>query len=307
MSRAAMVRRGRRPARGQGRLGTAVLQVIAMIGLGLLLYPEAANWVSRIGHDAEISGYVEQVRGAPSEERQRLLAAAYGYNDELDPGPLTDPYVSLSEDTIRRSELYQRYEEMLRLSGTHAIGTLSYPGVDIGLPMYHGTSDEVISRGIGHLYGTSLPVGGPSTRAVLTSHSGLPHAALFTALHRAQLGDTFWISVLGEDHHYRVESIETVAPGDTSSLRIIEGEDWVTLFTCTPVGVNSHRLMVHAIRIPAPEGGGVQAVGGDGVELGFPWWTVWFTLGSALVAWFLFAPVRPAKRTGAAGARPTVQ
>ena len=268
-----------------------LLQLVAMIAIGMLVYPQAANWISRIGQNSQISGYIEQVGNTPSEARARILDAAYRYNDQLAPGPLTDPYTSLADDERQRSDLYLAYEEMLRVSGTEAIGTLSYPAVGIAMPIYHGTSDETISRGVGHLYGTSLPVGGPSTRSVLTSHSGQAHAELFTPLHRAEIGDTFWISVLGEDHYYRVEAIATVLPEDTKSLQIIDGEDWVTLFTCTPVGVNSHRLMVHAIRIPDAESQGVEAINGDGVPLGFPWWAVWFGGGSVIVAWLLFAPV----------------
>lgn len=271
-----------------------------MLAIGLLVYPQAASWVARIGHNSEISGYVQQVENTPSEERRRILDAAYAYNDQLQPGPLTDPYISMSEDAVQRSALYDAYEEMLRVSGTDAIGTLSYPRVDIGLPMYHGTSDEAISRGIGHMYGTSLPIGGPSTRSVLTAHSGLPNSALFTPLHQARVGDNFWISVLGEDHHYRVEKIETVEPGETESFKIIEGEDWVTLFTCTPVGINSHRLLVHAVRMPDSEAAGLGTIGGDGVELGFPWWAVWFVAGSGAVAWVLFAPPRRARKRPAA-------
>ena len=299
MSRATATARRSAPARRTRRqsvLGGVLLQFLAMVGIGLLLYPQAADWVSRIGHNADISGYVQQVQGETPEERKRLIEAAYAYNDELDPGPLTDPYVSASEDAVLRSDLYKAYEEMLRLSGTPAIGTLSYPALEIGLPIFHGTSEEAISQGIGHLYGTSLPVGGPSTRAVLTAHSGLPHAKLFSPLHDAKIGDTFWISVLGEDHHYRVESMEVVDPGQSDSLKIIDGEDWVTLFTCTPIGVNSHRLMLHAVRIPTPEGGGDGVIGGDGVELGFPWWVVWFVLGSGAVAWLLFAPPKRDRR-----------
>lgn len=273
-----------------------VLQAFAMLAIGLLVYPQAADWVSSIGHNSEISGYVRQVEQTPSEERGRILEAAYAYNDQLQPGPLTDPYISMSQDAVQRSALYDAYEEMLRVSGTDAIGTLSYPGVSMALPMYHGTSDEVISKGAGHMYGTSLPIGGPSTRSVLTAHSGLPNAALFTPLHKAKVGDNFWISVLGEDHHYRVEKIETIEPGDTDSFEIIEGEDWVTLFTCTPIGVNSHRLLVHAERMPDVESEGMQTIGGDGVELGFPWWAVWFVGGSGAVALMLFAP--PRKRKG---------
>lgn len=272
-----------------------VLQVVAMIAIGLLVYPDAADWFATRNHNSEISGYVDRVEETPSEERQRILEAAYRYNDQLEPGPLTDPYISQNEDEVLRSNVYQAYEQLLRVSGTDTIGTVSYPSLGIGLPIYHGTSDETISKGAGHLYGTSMPVGGPSTRSVLTAHSGLPQAELFTPLLKAEVGDTFWISVLGEDHHYRVESTETVLPGQTQSLEVIEGEDWVTLFTCAPIGVNSHRFMVHAVRIPSPEDGG-QIIAGDGLTAGFPWWAVCFLGGSAVVAWLLFAPAKKKKR-----------
>lgn len=272
------------------------LQLFAMLGIGLLVYPDAANWFATLNHNSEISGYIDRVEQTPSSERQAILDAAYAYNEELQPGPLTDPYISQAEDQVLRSELYLAYEKMLRVSGTDAIGTLNFPAIDTTLPVYHGTADETISKGVGHMYGTSLPVGGPSTRAVLTAHSGLPQAKLFTELHRAKVGDTFWISVLGEDHHYRVASIETVEPGDTKSLEIVEGEDWVTLFTCTPIGVNSHRLMVHAERIADPVAAeDRQVLSGDGITAGFPWWAVWFVGGSGLVWWVLFAPPRKRK------------
>ena len=278
-----------RRSRGQLTLNIA-LQIAAMVAIGMLVYADAASWVSRIGHNAEISGYVAQVEGTSPEERTRILEAAYAYNDELEPGPLTDPYISQNEDEALRSDLYVAYEEMLRVSGTDAIGTVHYPRLDIGLPVYHGTADEVISKGAGHMYGTSLPIGGPSTRSVITAHSGLPHSKLFTNLPKAKVGDTFWISVLGEDHHYRVMETETVEPGDTESLKIVENEDWVTLFTCTPIGVNSHRFMVHAVRIADDEAPRGETLGGDGVALGFPWWAVWFVAGSGAVAWLLFSP-----------------
>lgn len=276
------------------------LQIFAMLGIGLLIYPDGADWVNSLGHNSEISGYTRQIENTPPEERQRILDVAYNYNDQLEPGPLTDPYLSEAEDALVGSEVYKAYEEMLRVSGTDAIGTLNYPDVNIALPMYHGTSDEVISKGIGHLYGTSLPVGGPSTRAVVTAHSGLPHAKLFTELHDAQVGDIFWFSVLGEEHYYEVRELETVLPNETDSFQIIEGEDWVTLFTCTPVGVNSHRLLVHAQRIPGPEAVGEQVIDGDGISAGFPWWLVIFLGGSALVALMLFMPAKKKKKKATA-------
>lgn len=271
----------------------AVLQILAMVGIGLLLYPQAADWFGSFGRNSEITSYFDNVADTPSEERQRILNAGYTYNDQLEPGPLTDPYLSMAEDAELQSEVYRAYEEMLKVSGTDAIGTLSYPEVDIALPIYHGTTDDVISRGVGHMYGTSLPIGGPSTRSVLTAHSGLINAELFTPLHDSEEGDIFWISVLGEDHYYKVQAIETVLPNETGSLQIIEGEDWVTLFTCTPIGVNSHRLLVHAVRIDPPETVEEERIiSSEEISVGFPWWTVWFIGGSLLVALILFAPGR---------------
>lgn len=282
-------------------ISNIVLQVLAMLGILLLVYPEAADWFAKLGHNSEISGYIERVEATPSAERQRILDVAYAYNQQLTPGPLTDPYITQQEDSVLQRDVYLAYQEMLRISGTEAIGTLSYPRLDIGLPVYHGTTDETISKGVGHLYGTSLPVGGPSTRSVLTSHSGLPQAKLLTNLLKAQPGDTFWISVLGEEHHYRVEFTETVLPGESKSLQIIAGEDWVTLFTCAPIGINSHRFMVHAVRIPTPEDETESIIAGDGITAGFPWWVVWFVGGSGLVAAVLFVPPRK-KRRGTARA-----
>lgn len=274
-----------------------VLQVFAMVGIGLLVYADAANWFAMRNHNSEISGYIDSVAQTPSSERQTILAAAYEYNDTLKPGSLTDPYISQDPDEARRTAVYEAYEKLLRVSGSEAIGTVSYPGLDIALPIYHGTADATISKGAGHMFGTSMPVGGPSTHAVMTSHSGLPQAKLFTSLLGAKVGDTFWISVLGEDHYYRVQATETVLATDMVDLEIAEGEDWVTLFTCAPIGINSHRFMVHAERIAAPAvEDGSRILAGDGLEAGFPWWAIWFVGGSALAGWVLFAPPRKKKR-----------
>lgn len=263
-----------------------------MTAIGLLVYADAAEWFAARNHSSVISGYVEQVNATPSEERRAILDAAYAYNDQLEPGPLTDPYITQDEDERLRSDVYESYEELLRVSGTDAIGTVNYPQVDIALPIHHGTSEESISSGAGHMYGTSLPVGGPSTRAVLTAHSGLPQAELFTPLLDATVGDTFWISVLGEDHHYEVRAVETVLPGETDSLEIIESEDWVTLFTCAPIGINSHRFMVHAVRIPSPADSDQHVVEASNPEAGFPWWAVIFIGASSVVALAVFPPRR---------------
>lgn len=303
-------RAGERPPSARRRPGTAVplaLQLGAMLGIGALLYPVAADWFATLNHDAELSGYVEQVAALPDADREAALEAARSYNALMPRGVLRDPYADDLAVDPAEDEGRLAYGEVLRVSGSEVIGELRYPRLGIGLPVYHGTSEEVLAKGVGHLYGSSLPVGGPSTHSVLTSHSGLVRASLFTPLPQARLGDTFQVTVLGETHYYRVDDIRTVLPGDTSSLSIVDGEDFVTLITCTPIGINSHRLLVRGVRVPAPEEAGGYALEGDGKTAGFPWWAPAFLGGSALTAYLLFAPPRRRRgvsdpsRTGADG------
>lgn len=278
----------------RGKAVPIMLQVIAMIGIGALVYPAAANWVATLSHNAERSGYVRTVGGMTDEQRESALAAARAYNESLPGGQLVDPYSATGEEVTEAADdaAYRAYQDVLAASGTNVIGEVIYPRLGIGLPVYHGTSNEAITNGAGHLYGSSLPVGGPSTHSVLTSHSGLVHAKLFTKLPKAKIGDTFEVRVLGETEYYRVDDIETVEPFVTDSLSVVEGEDRVTLFTCTPIGVNSHRLLVHGVRIPAPDGAGDTELSGDGITAGFPWWAAIFVAASGTVAYALFAPPR---------------
>ncbi|HMS36455.1 MAG TPA: class C sortase [Arachnia sp.] len=275
------------------RLAPVLLQLAAMVGVGALLYPYAADWFSTLGHDAQISGYVRKVEAMPDEERRGLLAVARDYNDRLPPGMLRDPYrADSADDSLRSDAAYEEYLRVLPASDDGAIGLLTYPRLGISLPILPGNDDATLARGVGHLYGSSLPVGGPSTHSLLTSHSGLIHASLFTALPRAEVGDAFEVSVLGETLHYRVDGVETVLPEATETLRIVDGEDRVTLFTCTPIGVNSHRLLVHAVRVPGPAPSPSQAIPGDGRAAGFPWWALAFLAGSGAFAFVIFARPR---------------
>lgn len=273
------------------------LQIAAMIGIGALLYSSAADWFSTLNHNAEISGYVEAVEQLPDPARDEALDLAREYNSYMPAGMLRDPYSNPLSDKERDAG-YLTYEALLRVSDNGVIGQLSYPRLGIDLPVYHGTGEAAISRGAGHLYGSSLPVGGPSTHSVLTSHSGLLNASLFTRLPEARVGDTFEVTVLGETHYYQVDGIETVLPEDTEALRIVAGEDRMTLITCTPTGINSHRLLVHASRVAAPSNDdGSHTIAGDGRTAGFPWWAVGFIGGSVLTAYLLFAPPRRRERT----------
>ncbi|XPP27717.1 MAG: class C sortase [Leucobacter sp.] len=299
-----------RRAPGQARKGMLVpilLQFGAMIGIGALVYASAADWFARLNHDSEISGYVEQVEELPEHIRAEQLEVARAYNAHMPAGMLRDPYSeTASTDALAEDGAYRSYQQVLRVSDNGVIGELRYPRLGIGLPVYHGTSEEVISKGVGHLYGSSLPVGGPSTHAVLTSHSGLVRASLFTPLPEARLGDTFQVTVLGETHYYSVDRIETVLPEQTQGLSIVTGQDYVTLITCTPTGINSHRLLVRGVRVPAPADAGSYALTGDGSGAGFPWWAVIFLGGSTATAYLLFAPPRTVKARGPVAPRRAV-
>ncbi len=272
-------------ARGKRGRGDAVLVILTItIGLAILLYPVAADWFSSRNHNSEITGYRQDVAEIDPAVRADELRLADEYNAHMPQGLLRDPYTSAPVAAEAEDEAYRSYERILGVSDRGVIGAVSYPELGISLPLSHGTSDEVISRGAGHLYGSSLPVGGPSTHSVLTAHSGLANARLFTPLvDGAKVGHTFSVEVLGEKHYYKVRSVQNVLPDNTDSLRIEPGKDLVTLITCSPIGVNSHRLLVLGERIPDPtaESGSLH---GDDAGAGFPWWVVALLGGAAATA-----------------------
>lgn len=274
------------------------LQTLAMIGIGALLYSSAADWFAALGHNAEVSGYVRDIEELPAADRTDKFHVARAYNSHMPSGVLRDPYSNAALDAdLEEDAAYRAYLDVLTVSENGVIGQVNYPSLGISLPIYHGTADEILRKGVGHLYGSSLPVGGPSTHSVMTSHSGLLNASLFTELPNAQIGDTFSVRVLDEIQYYQVRNIETVLPEQTQSLRIIDGEDWVTLITCTPIGVNSHRILVQAERVDPPtEESGDSVIAGDGQIAGFPWWAVGFIGGSLAVGYLLFVPPKPRKR-----------
>lgn len=271
----------------------ALLQLGAMLGIAVLLYSSAADWFATLGHNAEVSGYVREIEQLPEASRIEALQKAKNYNSDIPPGYLRDPYSNLAmqEDLSSNSD-YQLYQGIASIGDSGVMGELSYPEVGISLPIYHGTSEEVLTKGVGHLYGSSLPVGGSSTHSVMTSHSGLVNASLFTKLLDAEVDDTFSVTVLGTQLHYQVIGLDNVLPEETESLRILDGEDRITLITCTPLGVNSHRLLVHAQRMDAPPADtGERIVAGDGMTAGFPWWAAIFLGASAAAAYLIFAPL----------------
>ncbi len=232
-------------------IGTLVLVSIFLVGLSLLLYPTVSDWWNSMHQTRAISTYAESVAGLDDAEYDALLAEARAYNESL---------VGRGGRYGLTEEERQEYEGLLSVDGTNVIGTIDIEKIGCSLPIYHGTDPSVLQVGVGHLEGSSLPVGGPSTHAVITGHRGLPSAKLFTDLDQLEVGDTFVISVLDETLTYEVDQIRIVEPTELSGLAIEEGQDLCTLVTCTPYGINTHRLLVRGHRVEnAKEGPRVSA------------------------------------------------
>lgn len=210
-----------------------------LIGVCVLLYPTFSDYWNSKTQSHAIDDYESVLDNLAPEDYTAIFEKAYVYNKALYETrfPLTD----FGE--------VDGYYETLRIGESEMIGYLKIDRIGVELPIYHGTSDEVLNKGVGHLQGSSLPVGGENTHCVMSAHRGLPSSKLFTDLDRVEKGDTFQITVLDQVLTYKVDFIKTIEPNDISDLQIIEGGDYCTLFTCTPYGINTHRLLVRGIRI----------------------------------------------------------
>lgn len=220
-------------------LSTIILILVFLVGLSLLLYPTVSDYWNSLHQSSAIARYAEQVAGLDNGNYEELWAKAQTYNKTL--------LDKSSRFTMTEDELAE-YETLLSVSETSVIGYIEIAKIGCKLPIYHGTDENVLQVGVGHLEGSSLPVGGESTHCVISGHRGLPSAKLFTDLDQMELGDTFVLYVLDETLTYEVDQIRIVEPQDVSELDIVEGEDYCTLVTCTPYGVNSHRLLVRGHR-----------------------------------------------------------
>ena len=226
----------------------ALMTACLLAGIALLLYPVVGTYLNERSFNDAVSHYEEAVRTLPDDERERMLAEARAYNDSLRGDPVRDPFVPNSGYAVPGN-----YDDVLDVDGTGLMGTVSIPSIGLALPVYHGTSDDVLAHGAGHIPQTSLPVGGAGTHAVLTGHTGLPTARLFTDLERLKEGDVFVIEVVGERRAYAVDDVRVVEPDDVSSIRVDGEREYVTLLTCTPYGVNSHRLLVRGAPCELPD------------------------------------------------------
>ena len=223
--------------------------LVIIAGLCILLYPTVSNFLVERNATRVVARYDATLEDMSQEERERLLAEARAYNDALAASSGAGTPASEGGEPAQVGETLA-YDDLLNLNGDGMMGYLIIPKMNVELPIYHTVEERVLQSGVGHMESSSLPVGGESTHAALSGHRGLPSAKLFTDLDQMEVGDQFYIKVLGETLAYEVHEIETVLPTETESLAIQQGEDLVTLITCTPYGVNSHRLLVHAHRIP---------------------------------------------------------
>lgn len=216
-----------------------LLVLMLFIGVCGLLYPSVSQYWNSKTQTKAIENYREILDSLQPEDYDAFFEEAENYNAKLNElnFPLTD-YHRL-----------EGYNDILDLSGTGIMGYVSIPKLGVELPLYHGISAEVLNVACGHLEGTSLPVGGENTHCVLSAHRGLPHAKLFTELDKMEVGDTFTITVLNRTVTYQVDQIKVVLPNETNDVQIVAGEDLCTLLTCTPYGINSHRLLVRGTRI----------------------------------------------------------
>lgn len=222
--------------------------LVLIIALSVLLYPTVSNYLYEKNGARVISSYDENAVRLSESEKKEMLETARQYNSELLGNiELLDPFSPL------KKEVDARYQSLLSTNEAGMMGYIRIPKIDVELPIYHGTEETVLQSGVGHFEGTSLPVGGESTHAVLTGHRGLPSKLLFTDMDELVEGDIFYIKILGETLAYQVDQILTVLPEDTKALTIAPGKDYVTLVTCTPYAVNTHRLLVRGMRIPYEE------------------------------------------------------
>lgn len=229
-------------------LSTIIFVIVLFVGLSLLLYPTISDYWNSYHQSKAIASYVDSVENMDEEKLEEMRIAAQEYNRKL---------LSNNNRFEMTDEEYSEYEKILDVNGTGIMGYVEVPRIDVKIPIYHGTDKEVLQIGVGHIEGTSLPIGGDSTHSAISGHRGLTSSKLFTDIDQLSEGDVFMLYVLGETLTYEVDQIRIVLPDELNDLKIESGEDYCTLITCTPYGVNTHRLLVRGHRIENEKVGGV--------------------------------------------------
>ena len=236
---------------------TIILILVFFVGLSVMLYPTLSDYVNQLHQSRAVATYAEDVDNLTDADYSAYFEAADAFNAQI----AADP------DALYFPQRFPTYESTLDVTGTGIMGYITIEKIGVELPIYHGTSDGVLQIAAGHLEGTSLPVGGESTHAVISAHRGLPSAKLFTNLDKLTEGDTFMLRVLDEVLTYEVDQILIVEPQETEPLRIEEGKDYCTLVTCTPYGINSHRLLVRGHRIDNLETSDAVRITADAIQI----------------------------------------
>lgn len=236
---------------------TIILVLVMLIGLSLLLYPTVADWWNSKHQSRAIANYDNQLSQMSVQDYDKVFSDAQRYNAAL--RQLAFPLMYYQD--------IPGYNSYLNVAGTGIMGYIDIPSIDVELPIYHGTSAGVLQIAVGHVEGTSLPTGGESTHCVLSAHRGLPSARLFTDLDKVQVGDTFTLTIIDRTLTYQVDQILTVLPHEVEPLYVVEGEDYCTLVTCTPYGVNSHRMLVRGTRIENAKEIKTRRVTADAVQI----------------------------------------
>lgn len=287
------------------RTTTIIFAILFLAGLSLLLYPFIANEWNNYRQKRLMSNYekvVAEKEAAGEIDYEAEWEKARAYNDALLPSILPDSFA-----VAEASDEDEEYMSALNLAGDGIMGSVEIPKIDITLPIFHTTEEDVLEQAAGHLEGSSLPVGGESTHAVISAHRGLPSAALFTDLDKLEEGDHFLIHVLDDTLCYEVDQITVVEPEETDTLAVVEGEDLVTLLTCTPYGVNSHRLLVRGHRVPyVPEEVEDESTSGISLHTSY---LLWVAVGLAVTGAVVAVLYRREKklRNAAASAGPDTE
>ncbi|QOQ38040.1 class C sortase [Trueperella pecoris] len=269
--------------RTKSRKGATIALIVVFLGILSLLYPIVSTHYNNYRQQQFAAQYGNKLQEIDASDRSAALASAQEYNKKLPGIPILDPW--LTQVANPASPAYTDYQKQLSLTGD-IIARVRVPSVDIDLPVRHDTTPDIIDKGVGHLYGTSLPVGGENTHAVLTTHTGLSSATLFDNLPKVKEGELIFVDVLGQTLAYRVDQIKTVLPNDIEDLAAEAGRDLLTLFTCTPYAVNTHRLLVRGERVALPDDA-VAALSAEPSVFVMQGW-MWGLLAVATIAIALF-------------------
>lgn len=278
-------------------LYTLIPALLVLAGLLVLTYPQAASWFSQYDQSQLIDTNTEQIdSGKISPSIKEQLKEAHEYNDALSAGAVLEANhrIPTGSGTSQDPNESLDYNKIL-VSPSGMMARLRIPSIDVDLPIYHGTSDATLLKGVGHLEGTSLPIGGVGTHAVLTGHRGLATATMFTNLDKVKKGDTFTIEVLNQVLTYKVFDIRVVDPQDTASLKANNKKDLVTLVTCTPLGINSQRILVTGQRVTPTPTTDLNAANKPSNLPGFPWWIVVLVTGITGIGAFIWRAGYPPK------------